>query len=314
MHRGDSSALWTWQKKTPQFVATPLKRDLGKFCSVANFAPDGPRFVHFCFIEEGSVDAAQGMSIGGPCCRSRDESVKKIHAAVYSITAGRAWKVATDSRWTAVPSSLRRFCLANANANILTRALRELKTHWGLNPELAASLARAIAANASDFPARNKLRLLRIVEGFSEDGINSRAAIATIVSSVCDELLFHILGGPQKPRASLRTLLDPEKSPVVQCQATLLELLSSFGGGSEEAKAEAETEVSQRWGLLFLMGGSARDATHRYEARRTLLQLSAGVTDVMELRFSRPPYNLCQITFGSVLAGDKTALVDRKLR
>jgi hypothetical protein len=28
----------------------------------------------------------------------------------------------------------------------------------------------------------------------------------------------------------------------------LLELLSSFGGGLAEAEAEAETEVSQRWG------------------------------------------------------------------
>ena len=63
-------------------------------------------------------------------------------------------------------SALRKVVLVNSNGLTVIEALRGLKAHWGLSSGLIAGLERALATDVGDYPSRNKLRLLRMVEAF----------------------------------------------------------------------------------------------------------------------------------------------------
>ena len=148
------------------------------------------------------------------------------------------------------------------------------------------TLARIIAAEADNYPARNKLRLLRIVQSFVHKDINWQAARSLATSKIVDDLLFSVLGGgPQRERSSLRELLHPVDSPIVFCQCALWDLFLGF------SMDESPATLAERWIVLDVVGGSASCPQQRLEARRAILQLSIGVTDLFELRCSKPPYS-----------------------
>ena len=90
------------------------------------------------------------------------------------------------------------------------------------------SAEREIEADQNCFPARNKLRLLRIVETFCEERTTERMGISIVAMEVIDRVLYAVLGGPRRPRVSLGVLADPIKSPIVTCQRELLHLLQHF--------------------------------------------------------------------------------------
>lgn len=281
----ESDCLWKFDKQKGCKVATQLKLDLDKFCEVASFSSEGPRWVHFCCVRPGSDEEKQGARVGSPCCASAEEALAKVTGVVATVATGRAWKTACESRWVNVTSSMRRFCFINANGGVLVEALKLVKTHWGLSGGVQATLARMLAADSNNFPARNKLRLLRIVTAFSTTSLGFMA-IALITSSVVDQLLFSILGGPSHRRVKLGDLLHPFESPLLVCQERLLGLMLHFSSD------EHLDEPAEAWELLAMLGGELRNPDCRLAARRALLQLSAGVTDVFELRMAKPPYTL----------------------
>eukprot|EP00972_Heterocapsa_arctica_P091669 13519995-Heterocapsa_arctica.AAC.1 len=93
-----------------------------------------------------------------------------------------------------------------ASGQILVSAMKSVKTHWKLSEDLASSLRREIEADLNAFPARNKLRLLRIVKVFCEERTTERMGISIVAMEVIDRVLFAVLGGPRRPRVSLGAL------------------------------------------------------------------------------------------------------------
>jgi hypothetical protein len=166
-----------------------------------------------------------------------------------------------------------------------------VKTHWQLDAALIPSLAREVAADNGNFPSRNKLRLLRVVQHMAKDLFSVYAALSFTASSTVDAVMFAVLGDSQHTRANMQTMVDPISSPISQCQANLLALLSEF------AKASAPNEFTDRWSLLGFCGGNVADNVElRMEARKVVLQLSAGLLDVMEMRWCKPPYTLAVLS------------------
>lgn len=198
-------------------------------------------------------------------------------------------QVAAQSRWTNVGSAQRRFMLLLASGQVLVSAMKSVKTHWKLSADLVSSLQREIEADQNCFPARNKLRLLRIVETFCEERTTERMGISIVAMEVIDRVLYAVLGGPRRPRVSLGMLADPIKSPIVTCQRELLHLLQHF---SDQERPEVPGPT---WWLLSRCGCDYGDVWLRLAARRALLQLSAAMTDFFEMRMEKPPYRLCWI-------------------
>ena len=121
----------------------------------------------------------------------------------------------------------------------------------------------------------------------SKDSFSAHAALAFIVSSTVDAALFAVLGGSQHTRATLKTMVDPIASPISDCQARLCDFLNHF------ADAEEPSKFASRWRLLsYCSGAVANKVEFRMETRKVLLQLSAGILDVTELRWCKPPYTL----------------------
>jgi hypothetical protein len=147
------------------------------------------------------------------------------------------------------------------------------------------------AADNGAVPARNQLRLLRVVPHMAKDLFSVYAALSFTASSTVDAVMFAVLGGPQHTRANMQTMVEPISSPISQGRAKLLALLSVFG------KASAPNEFTDRWSLLGFCGGNvAKNVEMRMEARKVVLQLSAGVLDVMEMRWCKPPYTLAVLS------------------
>lgn len=288
LYSADGEHLWRFDKKEQRMVPTEFRKQLDAFCKVATFSDAGKRWMHWCYVLPGSSDALQGKAIGSPCCQCRDQALDKTVAAVLELVTSRTWKLACDSRWTNVTSGMRRFCLANANGRVLVEALIAVKAHWGLDDGIEHSLIRQIAADRNEFPARNKLKLLRLVQTFASTSLY-HMSIALQGAQVVDKVLAHLLGGPAQRRASLRTLAHPVASPIVVAQAQLLELLQNF---SVPGFPERHTQM---WELFALLGGKPDDGECRMSARRALLQLSCGITDVFELRMQNAPYSLLRM-------------------
>lgn len=298
-----SSALWRWDEKRGRFVETPFLCDLQGLCSVTTFGGDGPAWVRHCYVTEDPPEARSGQQVGVACCRSSAESIQKIADQVLNLCAGRAWQVAHLQRWTNVSSVCRRFAMLSAAGNILIGSLRGVKTHWGLADGLAAELARVVDADRNDFSPRNKLRLLRIVQGLSADDARVHMAIATITGDMVDKVLFSILGGPQRPRVPISALVDPVTSPIVECQCNLRQCLEKFDD------QVGDENTPSPWLLFNLLGGRREGTNHRVEARRAVLQLSAALLDYFELRMQKPPYRLLWLTTDIVPLEQKNKVV-----
>jgi hypothetical protein len=206
-------------------------------------------------------------------------------------------QVATQHRWTNVGAAQRRFILLLAMNRIVVSSLKGVKTHWGLTEDLIASLAREVEADSNAFPAKNKLRLLRIVEGFCHEMAVEFMTISTVATEVIDRVLFAVLGGPGRPRVSLAALVHPINSPLVACQQDLWLLLHNF------CEAEQLELPGPSWWLLGRLGCSYDDTVTRLAARKALLQLSAALTSIFEIRMEKAPYRLSWLIYEDDIVG-----------
>ena len=172
----------------------------------------------------------------------------------------------------------------------------------GLSDGLVATLTRNIEADVNDFSSRNKLRLLQIVRVMPDANYTAQLAINMATMDVCDKLLFAILGGPGKPRASLGHLVHPTQPPITMCQFRLYDLLMNFTD-------VPHGEAGASWLIFKWLCGKFHEATHRLEARRSILQISAAMTDYFELRMAKAPYRLFGILHEVVPQRDKLRVV-----
>ena len=306
-----SQALRRWNEKKACYQSTPFCDDLMALCKVCSFDQSGPMWVHFCYTTE--EHAADGTPVGSPCCSTRQEAIDKCWVPLKNLVTGRAWAEAKMARWTNVGSAIRRFALLCAAGNILINALKQVKAQSGVADTLEGRLARAIAADMNDFHSKNQLRLLRIVKSLSLPQTLQNISLCLIAFGVMDTFLFAILGGPEQPRLTLSAMVHPRTSPITTAQTSLAELLFTFGssagiGGGDDP----ELERTPSWLPYEVLSGSWDDPAIRLEARRTILQLAAGIVDIFEMRMEKPPYRQMWLIFADTEVDqvDKAAVVE----
>ena len=263
---------------------TRLSQDLDDLCNVFSMMPGcGVKdLCHYCWVEPGSVEFDHGLPEGVACCRDRQESVEKMAVPFLNIIVNTSWSNTAASRWTYVVATFRRLCLGYACNGLIASALKDVQTFWNCADGIEATLLRLIAADAGDFHSKSKLRLLRVARGFCHVDSGWKAAIVLVSLLIVDKILFAILGnGGAGSRATLYDLVSVDKSLLARASADLLAKLHSWG-----------QQGSLGWELLEIMGGDFKDEATRMWARAQLLHLIAGIIDVFELRYSRPPYTL----------------------
>ena len=100
--------------------------------------------------------------------------------------------------------------------------------------------------------------------------------------ALLDNILYALLGrGGVRERASLGTMLNPEKSPVLQSQESFLSLLEAF-------------MPRDAWPLCVAADVDFADLGHRAWARQHGLVSSAGVFFYFEFVWSGLLYNVAQ--------------------
>ena len=103
------------------------------------------------------------------------------------------------------------------------------------------------------------------------------------------EALQYALLGYRRNRASLSDLVHPTRSPIAIASGELLDLAIRF-----------EDDRTSKWQLLSLLGGEFGNAEVRRASRKHLLQLSAGLTEIFELRLSQAPYRLAWLVYDEI--------------
>ena len=153
-------------------------------------------------------------------------------------------------------------CLAQ---RILPLCLAGMQTTWKVDEGLAASLERAIRADANDFNSRNRLRLLRVCRVLCPpDGAADAAIILQCLLTV-DPILYELLGGGSLPgRATLAALCNWDRNPIVCAQERIVEKLVAWG------------EEGPVWAAVTAAGARFDDHRCALLAKRELLALAAG--------------------------------------
>jgi hypothetical protein len=104
------------------------------------------------------------VPVGAKICASREAAIERVAAVVLNFLTGRAWLVATESRWTNVFTVLRRFVVGVAASKLLVKALEDVRLSLGNDDNLEEALLKIIKQSEQDWSSKNKLRLVRVVK------------------------------------------------------------------------------------------------------------------------------------------------------
>jgi hypothetical protein len=285
-----SEYLWRIDKRTQRKVKTRLHEELEALIGVVDFAGKGGAFVHWNYVEESSDDhRILDKPVGSSVCSSREESATRVAIPLLNFLVGRSWVTFTESRWTSVFCVLRRFTIGLAANRVLKDGLCEIKANFGLDgDDVEKSLEKLVQMDRSDYSAKNRLRLLRIVKTLCNEQTLWILAIMTVTLAPVEALQYALLGH-RRNRASLSDLVHPTRSPIAIASGELLDLAIRF-----------EDDRTSKWQLLSLLGGDLGNAEVRRASRKHLLQLSAGLTEIFELRLSQAPYRLAWLAYDEI--------------
>lgn len=265
-------------------VPTSFYEDILALIEVVDLgAPAGERWIHWCFVEDGSALHSQGCPVGSPCCSSPEESVEKMAVPMLNFLLHRQWSQAAASRWTYVGTTLRKIAIGFLSHNVLPQCLSDLQALWDVKASVATLLERLVAADQDDFASKSKLRLLRCCQAFVPAAASWQIAVQITVLSAADTLLYKILGDGKTARANLATFMDEQSSPIAHLQQHLLLLMQDWSLGCS------------KWQLFQALGGDFEDDFVRRWARQTLLHTAAATFDHFEQRMSHAPYTLFKL-------------------
>ena len=251
------------------------------FLRVVNLEAGALSLVHWCYVLPDSPEhLVDRKPIGAPCCASREESTERVVQEVMRFFFGRAWRVSVVSRWLHSTTLMARFYLCLLPGSLLTRAIERVKLSWGLTDDMIDLLARIVSADADDFSARSKLKLIRITRGLCTPSVPHELATILVAARAVDQLHYSVLGSTHRKRATLLDLVHPEHSVIGQCIQHVCGLLSDWAPGAAA------------WALVFMFGEPRDIPGARETARRHTLQYLCGLFDFLELPMSRPPYSL----------------------
>lgn len=78
---------------------------------------------------------------------SKQDIVEAILVPLVNLFASRAWVTATESRWTNVGITVRRFLLAALAGQVMARAIAAVKEKLRLEDSMEETLAKLVAAD-----------------------------------------------------------------------------------------------------------------------------------------------------------------------
>ena len=263
-------------------------KDLEQYVKHVDFASLDDGVLRFWCPVDGETGEASPIS--------REDACERTCTAILNMVCGHAWNTAQSGRWIHVTEVLKRLFFLLPK-NILGRALSDLRAHFRQTDSFDA-LARMIEQDSENVSAKYQLRLLRVIHAFARDEVKMELAITIIVSRPVDDLLYKFLGH-DKLRINLTQLLDPADSPLCSSQQALVTFASAFN-----------SEAMSAWSLLGMVGCNMVSPVVRLAARRELLQLSGGLLEVFELRFSHPPYSLVLLDLQHVTVEHKNEILN----
>ena len=285
----NSSFLWRKCHKTGQLLKSPFHRDLVDLCNVINLQGTSTTIYTWNRVARGSYEhEILGLKVGGKIFSSDAEAKDKVIAAVLNILVFRAWVTATVSRWTNVGATWRRSLLGVLMGRSLPSSIEDVKLGLKLADDLETALARLVEADKEDHSSRNKLRLIRFARVLAGPDLGWHLAVLVASSGPVDKLLYQVLGHDHD-RCSLSDLVHPISSPLVACHNRLLVLALSF-----------HRRDGSPWMLLPKVGADMYDQVVKRFARRQILQLAAGITQIFELRMSDDVYRASWLAFGDL--------------
>lgn len=270
-----------------------LLEDLEACCAVVDLRADQGRLVCWNIVGPTSEEYLSGaLPLGARINKTKEECVQYLLVPILNVVCGRAWVSAVESRWTNMMQTAKRLMACTLIGNVVFDALADIKLGWALSDSLEAGLAAVVSRDKEDFSARNRLRLLRICRAFGNKESVSQLVLYLICSQPIETLQYELFGHNGR-RASVDDLVHPARSLLTAAQASFYKLASTFGMQQGDSP----------WALLEILGAKATGTELRMSARRHLLQFSAGVLQVYELRMTQFPYKLLWLCYAEL--GDR---------
>lgn len=276
-----------------------LCRDLEALCACVDMSAAGDAIVFYNSVTADSDEhLLDGRPIGSELFETKDMCIEHVALAILRPLMGSAWVTCTESRWTNVTATVKRFLLGMLPAGILVHALADVQVRLNVADTMEAQLLALIKRDSKDFASKSKVRLLRFARAFSQPSAKCHLALMLVVGKPI-ELLQACLLGKDKTRMLLGELLHPFTSPIVACQRDLYSLAENFSGKGNSS-----------WVLLEVLGICMDDESVRMDSRRHVLQTSAGLAQVFEVRLSGWPHKLAWLTFSDCHEPTKRDLVN----
>ena len=133
-----SEYLWRESKRTGDKEKTTLLLDLEALCEVINL---GEKELVF-YNRIGDDDAGGGEIYG-----SRQECVDAVLVPLLNLLASKAWVTSSESRWTNVGTTLRRFLTGTIACRCLPLGLGSARASLQLADDMEEALAKVVAAD-----------------------------------------------------------------------------------------------------------------------------------------------------------------------
>lgn len=295
--------FWVKHKRDGLNHKTSLLLDLESLIDIVDLGTNSNKLVWWNRVSAESTQQLQeGRPVGSRIFTDRKDMVEHVAVPIINFCLGRSWVAATLSRWTNVTITQKRFLATIAISNILVDALQNVKVSWALvGDSIEASLGALVDKDREDFSSRNKLRIIKFMKVLGRCSLSLEIALALICTRPVEVLMYQLLGHNKK-RASLGDLSHPTTSIVAACQDVLWKL------------ATVKLEARNPWHLVAFLGVDATAEQFPRSARRHILQVSAGVTQVFELRMASGsgPHRLAWLCYEVVSLEEKRDVV-RKL-
>ena len=175
-------------------VKTTLHMDLLAMTENMDFSSDGvPTFWNRA-SPDSDAHLTEEVPIGAKICASREAAIERVAAVVLNFLTGRAWLVATESRWTNVFTVLRRFVVGVAASKLLVKALEDVRLSLGNDDNLEEVLLKIIKQSEQDWTSKNKLRLVRVVKVLCDPEIQWTLAVMACTLAPIELCQYAVMG------------------------------------------------------------------------------------------------------------------------
>ena len=174
---------------------------------------------------DSAEEQRMGRAVGSRVTQNRAQAAAHASEPLLALLTGFAWPAGAQSRWTHFAAVVRRVLLGFLAKGVLPEALRQLGAQAPRGS--AAALRQAVREDREDFASLNSLRLLRIAGTLGDASVGLRLACMVETSAPVQALQRQLMAS-ESLGLRLADMLDPERSPLLAAQGSLLGLLQAW--------------------------------------------------------------------------------------